>query len=132
MNETNAALSMASASEGTVIVASDACGNTVSLLNSLGVLMAGTVVGQDTKTVMHNRLGQEVSLISDRMIAFAPNDGTKASCLSGYALFARMAVVEFSYENGDVVYEWGQALSHLNPDTMNAAMGWFTGGDEYG
>lgn len=134
-NETNGALSLASASEGNVIVASEVCGGST-LLDSLGVGMVGSVVGLNTKTVLR-QMGllnkpKEDSLISTRMVAFAPDDGSKASCISDYALFARMAVVEFSYASDDVVESWEECLAHLNPDTLNAAMGWFTGGDEYG
>jgi hypothetical protein len=135
-NESNTALTMASASQGNVIVASNMC-SAASLLDSLGVPLVGDVAGMmDTNAVLLGKTSlssiRDSGLISNRMIAFAPNDGSKASCLSGYVVFARMAIVEFSYESDDVVNQWSDSLAHLNPNTLNAAVGWFTGGDEYG
>jgi hypothetical protein len=133
LSGTNPAVTLASGTPGSVIVACRP--ETQALLDSLGVvpMTAAAAAAHSSYGSSSSNNTLTSSLLSNRMAVFAPSDGSKSQCLTGYALFGRMAMVEYSGvddDDGDdeadaaAAAAWEHVLGSLDPLTLNAGMGY--------
>ena len=74
------------------------------------------------------RAARASGLLSNRMAAFQPDDGSKSGCLAAYATFGRMPTVEFPKDGSPAS---SAVMASFSASHLNAAMGWFTNWDEY-
>ena len=117
----NAAITRCSAGNGLVAAGTAA---TAALLESLGVPLQH----DSTKETASAAFEASKATLSDRLATFAPNDGSKAHCMAGYAVFSRSPVIEFP-ASGDAASV--AVIARLNASThAGVAMGWHSG-DEF-
>eukprot|EP00940_MAST-03C_sp_MAST-3C-sp2_P002449 g2449.t1 len=117
-NSTNAAINYCAGAQGNVIAAKDG-----DALNEMGIPMVADVSDLGPYDVFLKFKAN----MSNRMAAFQPDDGSKAQCLSAYAVFGRFPVVEHP-TGGSIAFD--DVLSNFREDALNAAMGW-TSSDEH-
>ena len=120
-NSTNAALIRCAGADGNVIAAGTNA--TAALLQDLGVPRIEDVSSSNPyDAFVRSRPG-----LSNRMAVFQPDDGSKAACLSAFAVFGRFPVVMHP-AGGSVAFN--DVLANFASDKINAALGW-TSCDEH-
>ena len=120
LGSTSAAITRCAAGEGVIAVGE---ATTAKFLANHGVPLEHD---SSNETALEAYLASRKSL-SRRSALFAPDDGSKAGYMAGYAVFARIPVAEFA-EGGSPAAS--AVIDGLDPNHLTAGFGW-TSHDEF-